>query len=84
MLYNRLKQPDKALADYSKSIEFNAKFADAYYNRGLTYYQLKNPTKAIADLEKAAQLFKSQGKGVNAQKAQDTLDAMKQASDAKS
>ena len=46
----------KAITDYTKAIELNTKFADAYHNRAVAYYNrrdfdsaIKNYTKAIAD-----------------------------------
>jgi tetratricopeptide (TPR) repeat protein len=51
-----------ALRDYNESLKINANFAEAYHNRGLTYYKLGNREKAIADLEAAVRLALSQGK----------------------
>lgn len=55
-----LKQQDNdlkgAIEDYTKAIEFNAKFAAPYYYRGLIYLQVLLHDKACADLKKAANL----------------------------
>ena len=37
----------------SKAIELNARYAEAYYNRGLVYHNLGQPSKAISDYTKA-------------------------------
>ncbi|MEB3161220.1 MAG: tetratricopeptide repeat protein, partial [Synechocystis sp.] len=67
------KQDQKAIADYDQSIKLNPQFADAYFNRGLTYYRLGEDQKAIADLKKAAELFSTQGKPDLTQKAETVL-----------
>jgi hypothetical protein len=53
--------------------------ADAFFNRGLTYYKLNNTTKAIADLQTAAQLFKTQEKTEYSQKALNLIKEIKTA-----
>ena len=47
--YGALGQWDMAIADYSKAIEINPKYTDAYNNRGVAYYNLGQWDKAIAD-----------------------------------
>ena len=51
--YDKLKQTDKAVADYSKAIELNPNFAQARYNRGILYNQKGNFAEAIADYTQA-------------------------------
>ncbi|MGA9110134.1 MAG: tetratricopeptide repeat protein, partial [Smithella sp.] len=46
----------QAIADYSKAIELNPKYAEAYHNRGITYGSLGNYNQEIADIKKAARL----------------------------
>ena len=45
-----------ALVDYNKAIELDSRFADAYYNRGLTNIFLGNNRQGIQDLSKAGEL----------------------------
>jgi len=47
------KEYDKAIKDYTKAIELNLDFADAYYNRGLAWQNKNENKKAIDDFEKA-------------------------------
>ncbi len=44
---------DPAIDAFSKSIEFNPKFAEAYYNRALTYRRKGDTDTAIADYSSA-------------------------------
>ena len=46
----------QAIEDFSKAIELNSKFANAYYIRGLCYQELGDEAKAQADFAKAKQL----------------------------
>ncbi|MEI6382001.1 MAG: tetratricopeptide repeat protein, partial [Cyanobacteriota bacterium ELA615] len=54
-------QYPQALADYSKAIELDPKFALAYFERARTHYMLGQYQQAIADLKTAAELFHQQG-----------------------
>ena len=47
---------EKAIADYTKAIELNPNYAEAYSNRGNMYYRKGNSVKAIADYKTALQL----------------------------
>jgi tetratricopeptide (TPR) repeat protein len=47
---------DGAIADYSKAIELNPKFSDAWYNRAVAYGNLLDKKNAIQDLLKAQEL----------------------------
>jgi tetratricopeptide (TPR) repeat protein len=51
-----LRQLTEALSDYTKAIELDSKFADAYCNRGLTFARADRPIDAISDLTKAIEL----------------------------
>ena len=51
-----------AIQAYTRAIEANPGFADAYYNRALAYLDRKNKPKAIADFQKAAELYKQGGR----------------------
>ena len=44
------------MSDYNKAIELNPDNADAYYDRGLTYYQQGGFIQAIPDYNKAIQI----------------------------
>jgi tetratricopeptide (TPR) repeat protein len=48
------KEYDKAIKDYTKAIELNMDFADAYYNRGLAWQNLNKNDKANEDYGKAS------------------------------
>ncbi|HOY31095.1 MAG TPA: tetratricopeptide repeat protein [Bacteroidales bacterium] len=54
--YNNLGQIEKAIADYSKAIENDPAYTDAYYNRGVSYGNLGQWEKAIADLTRVIEL----------------------------
>jgi tetratricopeptide (TPR) repeat protein len=51
--HERLKEFDKALADYSRAIEIVPRFGRAYHNRGLVYAKLQKYDRAIADYDQA-------------------------------
>ncbi len=54
---DKLGQQDKALTDYSKSIEFDPKNAEAWANRGIIYYNTKQDYSAAkADFDAAFQI----------------------------
>ena len=54
--YRNLEKYEKAVKDYSKSIELKPDDADMYYGRGLTYHYLGNYYYAVKDWEKAIEL----------------------------
>ena len=47
---------DSAIRDYTKAIELDPKFVDAYNNRGLSYDNKKEYDSAIRDYTKAIEL----------------------------
>ena len=64
--------PEKAIEAYSKAIEYDPQFAEAYNNRGAAYGKLKNYQSAILDFTKAIQInsqyamaFKNRGMAYN-------------------
>ena len=50
------KNYDAAITHYSLAIHYDPDFAEAYFNRGLTYIYLDQVDKGIADLSKAGEL----------------------------
>jgi len=46
----------EAYEDYSKAIELNPHFAEAYYNRGLIQIYMKDTRKGCLDISKAGEL----------------------------
>ena len=61
-LYNKAnilcaqKEYQDAIAYYTRAIAQDADFAEAYYNRGLTYIYIGENDKGLADLSKAGEL----------------------------
>jgi tetratricopeptide (TPR) repeat protein len=45
-----------AISYYTKAIEIDNDFAEAYFNRGLTYIYINEIDKGLADLSKAGEL----------------------------
>ncbi|MEG3919413.1 tetratricopeptide repeat protein, partial [Microcoleus sp. POL10_C6] len=64
-----------AIEAYTRAIEANPGFADAYYNRALAYLDNKDQPQAIADFQKAAELYKQGGR---TSAYQDALTRIKQ------
>ena len=54
--WDNQKDYDKAIADYSKAIELDPQFVEAYNNRGIDREKQKDYEKAIADYSKAIDL----------------------------
>jgi tetratricopeptide (TPR) repeat protein len=48
---------DKAVGDFSRAIELNPGYFDAYLNRGVAYINLKKIDQAVADFSKAGGLL---------------------------
>ena len=45
-----------AIKNYTKAIAFDGDFAEAYFNRGLTYVYIGETEKGLSDLSKAGEL----------------------------
>jgi tetratricopeptide (TPR) repeat protein len=48
---------DRAIENYTKAIEKNSSFTQAYHNLGLLYLEMEDNRKAIDNLRKASQLY---------------------------
>jgi len=88
-----MKHPEKALADYTKSLELNPKDAVAYNNRGLVYHELNELDKALEEYTKALNINPEMAifyenraiiflrKGMNGKAAEDYQQAVKLTTD---
>lgn len=47
---------DEAIAEFDKAIELNPNFAEAYKNRGISFYHMEENKCAISDFSKAKEL----------------------------
>jgi tetratricopeptide (TPR) repeat protein len=54
--YLRLKQPDKAISDYTRALKIFPGYTDAFYNRGLAYFNNGHYPDAINDFTSAISL----------------------------
>ena len=54
--YEKKGDLDRAIESYDEAVRLHPGYAEAYYNRGLTYIFLGNNKKGIADLSKAGEL----------------------------
>lgn len=82
------------IADYTKAIELNAGYADAYYNRARAYYQssiaytrrgdmqkaYQQFENAMKDMEKAAALYQQGGRVEAYEDALETMEKLKESS----
>jgi tetratricopeptide (TPR) repeat protein len=60
LFYAKLKEYDKAIADFDKVIEINSDYANTYFYRGLVYTILKEYSKSSKDYSKMFDLLKKQ------------------------
>ena len=56
LVYHSQKEYERAIENYTKVIEMNPDYADAYYNRGVVYRDKGEVDRAIADHNRAIQL----------------------------
>ena len=63
LFYYHKKRYKKAIKEYNKSIEIDAEYADAYYNRAHCYLEMNDASKACEDFKKAASLGDIYSKG---------------------
>lgn len=54
--YSRNGAYEPAIADYTRALELDAAFAEAWFNRGVSWYELGRYDAAIADLTRAIEL----------------------------
>ncbi len=54
--YVDIGQWDKAIVDYTRAIEIDPKYTDAYFNRGVAFGDLEQWDKAIVDYSKAIEI----------------------------
>lgn len=56
MIYDQLREYDKALLDYSMAIELNDEFTDIYFNRAIIYIDTGDREKAMLDIQRLEEL----------------------------
>ena len=52
-IYRTMRQPGKAIDDFTKAIAIDTNYSSAYLNRGTVYHELGDTAKAIKDYHKA-------------------------------
>jgi len=52
-----LEKQEEAIEAYNKAIEINPKYADAWYNKGVTLVQLERQEEAIKAFDKAIEIY---------------------------
>jgi threonine dehydratase len=67
--YLKLKEPDRAIGDFSKAIELDNSNVRSYYYRGMANAQKKDFEKAVADFSKAIELKPDDGASIFARGA---------------
>jgi tetratricopeptide (TPR) repeat protein len=55
-IYNIEKDYRAAIADYTKAIELEPQFAEAYFNRGIARLSIGETREGLDDLRKAGEL----------------------------
>ncbi|WP_372371118.1 tetratricopeptide repeat protein [Candidatus Uabimicrobium sp. HlEnr_7] len=55
-LYTRIKEYEKALADYNKALELTSGYRDVHFNRAILYTKMRKYNKALVDYSKAIEL----------------------------
>ena len=54
--YSRNGVYERAISDYTKAIELDQDYPEAYYNRGCSFYEVGRYEESIADLTRAIEL----------------------------
>jgi tetratricopeptide (TPR) repeat protein len=75
-VYADLQKWDLALADYTQAIAINPNYAEAYGNRGIVYLNLGDINKARENFQRAAQLFLTQGRTADYERAITLLNSL--------
>jgi tetratricopeptide (TPR) repeat protein len=73
-----LGNKEKALEDFTKAIQLERDFAQAYLNRGIVHYELGYSQKADVDFHNAKNLYRVQGKEENYQKVLNLIEELQQ------
>ena len=74
MIHRELGDNRGAINDHTQVIRLVPDWANAYYNRGLSYRDLGEKPKALEDFKKAAVLYKQQTRTEDYQDAIDSIN----------
>ena len=64
------------MADFNQAIAINPNYAGAYYNRGFVYRDLGDINKARENFQRAAELFLTQGRTADYERAIRLLNSL--------
>ncbi len=64
------------MTDYTQAIAINPNLAEAYTNRGIVYYNLGDINKARENFQRAAELFLTQGRTADYERAIRLLNSL--------
>ncbi|WP_445300957.1 tetratricopeptide repeat protein [Microcoleus sp. BR0-C5] len=78
VIHSRLGNQEKALEDFTKAIQLEGDFAQAYQNRGIVHYELGYCQRAEEDFFNAKNLYRRHGKEENYQKLLDIIEELQQ------
>ena len=78
--YLELNSYDKAIADFSKAIELDNSYTNAYYFRAMLYHRIRKNDAAVADYQKVVQLSPDTQAGRLAQRKLEILTSPEQES----
>lgn len=65
--FDKQGQSQEAIAEYTRAIELDPNYAEAYFYRGNTLALERQPQKGIEDFQKAAAIFTSRGESEKAE-----------------
>lgn len=80
-IYSNMREYEKALVDFNKSIEFLDEYANLYNNRGMVLHRLGRYEEALADFDKAIELEDTAISYLNRGLTQTELNNITQAED---
>jgi tetratricopeptide (TPR) repeat protein len=75
LIHRELGDNRGAINDHTQVIRLVPDWANAYYNRGLSYRDLGEKPQALEDFKKAAELYKQQNRRED---YQDAIDRIKE------